>query len=76
MVLFDHSFSVPGDATEPGTCGGLDRPMCFTLDPTLTGDRAIDGTWRPYAIGNGTVTSFGGCQPVPAAGSTWEEGEV
>jgi hypothetical protein len=30
---FDHTFSVPGSATEAGTCGGLDAQMCIAAVP-------------------------------------------
>ena len=70
-IVFDHSSSVPGAATTPGTCGGLDEPMCLALEPTLTGWVDMDGTSRAWTIGNGAVTVRGGCEPVPVAPTTW-----
>ena len=71
-VTFDHSNSVVGSATEPGTCGGLERGMCLTLLPAHVSYMRTDGTRVPFSIGNGTITLNGGdCAAVPAGPSTW-----
>jgi len=70
-VLFDHTNSVLEEEAAAGLCGGLARPMCFTLLPSWVHYLLPDGTQRSFDIGNGTITTNGGgCLPVPAAGST------
>jgi len=71
-ILFDHFDSVNGTATEPGTCGSLERGVCTAVLPARSFYVTPDDRVVPFTIGNGSVTANGGaCSPVPASSSSW-----
>jgi len=70
-VVFDLSSAVSGPGFPGETCGGLDTPLCFTVIPARTNVLLADGRLEPFRVGQGTVTTYGGCHPVPADAVTW-----
>ena len=79
---FDHTFSVPGSASEAGTCGGLEARMCFTAIPGRTSWLDLqDQEWIFNGVGQSGVGEVpfisvndphGACNSViPAQATTW-----
>lgn len=63
-IQFDHTFAVQGAGDPPNTCGGFEKPMCFTL----WGGYNVHGDCLPanmvehgsYVRSDGTEVPFGG----------------
>src|SRR5688500_5332962 len=75
-IRFLHSArSRIGESKEPGTCGGLDRPVCIRLIEAEYEN--LDGKWTKWDLGNAFVAASGigvpvpECDTVPARQSTW-----
>lgn len=74
-IHFSHEGSRVETASDPSTCGGLERAVCLSLVDARWIDPA--GIEHPWTIGNGTITAHiagvppGTCGAVPARAATW-----
>ena len=71
-IRFDHTYAVQGAGNPPSTCGGFEKPMCFTLWGGFDGHGncygpgqveygaylAEDGTTHPFSAGAVDANSF------------------
>ncbi len=71
--FFDHfESSVEGEGTPGVSCGGFERPVCFSVfAPRCNWQVANFGAVVPFEIGQGFATFRGECKSVPATNTTW-----
>ncbi len=70
-LYVDHTSSVNGSATVPGTCGGVERGVCIAIEGAWTDLAGVEHAW-PAATPYVTVNAPGAaCSAVPAAATTW-----
>jgi len=80
-VVLDHIYSVTGEGTPGVTCGGFEMDITIDFDSGCVGPfcggpsppRWIDlqGNEIDFAVGQGSLTFCGSCEPVPAIAKTW-----
>jgi len=76
IMQFDIAQSVPTNQAGPGTCGGLERPMCFQLESVRfeRPDHSMMEIDRPISIVTANAAALGGtaaCTAVSARAATW-----
>jgi hypothetical protein len=79
-VVLDHTYSVTGAGTPGVTCGGFEKDVTIDFDsgcigrfcgPDLPRWLDMDGNEHEFAVGQGSLTFCGSCEPVPASATTW-----